>query len=594
MTLNAATSTDNVTSVAPEAAPPEMDSRRTAYRAVLDIMGTEHVAFWPGLVALLGSPSAAVLLSQLFYWTERLHQRPSAPDRRFANDDGWFYKSIPQLQKETAMGRREIEAARDKLLALGVLQSFVGGMPRVTYLKLDLDRLASILDIPPVPRREFSRDLLTRLLGRPYLMNRTLAKVTGGINPGLYLSYLIGETRRQLRENDGESSWLVKMPLADITEILHLTQRQTEYCRQQLRRLNLISEWRQGMPGRSHNKVNWRRLSGLLMDLTQQPTSQCPVDNLQNEPNKPLNSTECRIPALRKAGNLLSTLHKNAVLDFTKTPDKTSQKRPAQTAILSTPLTIKDYSYKPPPTSPCVTMLDSKEEEVSFGLLSKSIKTEPSVPATLHCVTTATSSVVTVPLVLSKLLPKHLEEPIRCTVRPLTHINCLTPISAQDVLDELVGRLRMTSMTPVNNPLGFLRRLVDKALANTLTLEWAYGERAKRETVSKLGVACTDIKLAPTVVRTAPEPETQQAPIPDSPLWQACSSALKQQFSPMVYRAWLSKVVGTQTSENVLTLHAPNISVMAWIKAKAEKSITSYLESIGADIKLHIVLKSSK
>lgn len=62
------------------------------------------VAFHRGFVTLTGSVTAALMLSQAVYWS----QRSSHPA-------GWFYKTAEDWEQETGLTRREQETARKRL-----------------------------------------------------------------------------------------------------------------------------------------------------------------------------------------------------------------------------------------------------------------------------------------------------------------------------------------------------------------------------------------------------------------------------------------------------------------------------------------------
>lgn len=94
------------------------------------------IAFHRAFADLAGSAAGGLFLSQLFYWSDK-----------GADAEGWVYKSIAEWTEETALSRREQESARSALVALGVLAVERRGLPARLYFRLDLDRLASLLDV---------------------------------------------------------------------------------------------------------------------------------------------------------------------------------------------------------------------------------------------------------------------------------------------------------------------------------------------------------------------------------------------------------------------------------------------------------------
>jgi hypothetical protein len=108
------------------------------------------IAFHRVFVALTGSVTAALMLSQGLYWT-RIKRR-DAP-----GSDGWFYKTQAEWEDETGMGRSEQETARKRLRRTSFWQEERRGLPAKLYFRIDLERLAdALLTQPPTTgtRRE--------------------------------------------------------------------------------------------------------------------------------------------------------------------------------------------------------------------------------------------------------------------------------------------------------------------------------------------------------------------------------------------------------------------------------------------------------
>lgn len=80
-------------------------------------------------------PAAAVLLSQLVYWHNRM-------------DGEWMYKTREDIKKETGLSRDEQETARKRLVALGVLQEDLRGVPATVHYKINTERLEALLLSP--------------------------------------------------------------------------------------------------------------------------------------------------------------------------------------------------------------------------------------------------------------------------------------------------------------------------------------------------------------------------------------------------------------------------------------------------------------
>lgn len=77
-------------------------------------------------------PVGAVLLSQLVYWHNRM-------------DGSWIYKTRDQIAKETGLSRDEQETARKRLVALGVLEEELRGVPATMHFRINTQILEVLL-----------------------------------------------------------------------------------------------------------------------------------------------------------------------------------------------------------------------------------------------------------------------------------------------------------------------------------------------------------------------------------------------------------------------------------------------------------------
>ncbi|WMY76413.1 hypothetical protein RHD99_11015 [Buttiauxella selenatireducens] len=77
-------------------------------------------------------PVGAVLLSQLVYWHNRM-------------DGVWLYKTRNEIAKETGLSRDEQETARKRLVAIGVLEEQLRGVPATMHFKINADCLEALL-----------------------------------------------------------------------------------------------------------------------------------------------------------------------------------------------------------------------------------------------------------------------------------------------------------------------------------------------------------------------------------------------------------------------------------------------------------------
>jgi len=105
-------------------------------RLILDGYGGEPViAVRPSLVQLLrGNANAALLLSQLLYWS-----------RRLGDLEGWFFQTQPRLAAQTGLGAHAQSKAVKLLVRIGVLETRRRGVPAKLYYRLNLQQLAALL-----------------------------------------------------------------------------------------------------------------------------------------------------------------------------------------------------------------------------------------------------------------------------------------------------------------------------------------------------------------------------------------------------------------------------------------------------------------
>jgi hypothetical protein len=94
------------------------------------------IAYHRCFVDISQSVTAAVMLSQAFYW--------SSPKRN-KTENQWFYKSQTEWTEETGLSRAEQETARKKLRAIGVLEEKKQGIPCKLFFRINLRNLYNLL-----------------------------------------------------------------------------------------------------------------------------------------------------------------------------------------------------------------------------------------------------------------------------------------------------------------------------------------------------------------------------------------------------------------------------------------------------------------
>jgi hypothetical protein len=200
-----------------------------------------RIAFHRRLVNLTHSVKAAVLLSQVIYWTRH--------GRDIGTTGGWFYKTIQQWEIETGLTVKEQRTARHSLCDLGLLQQSRRGIPAVLYFRLEATRLASLLSAC-VGRSDGDLDwsdgtAVIELLGAPVAYHCTLADVTGSVHAGLMLSRALYLTRYSSRGLSG--GWFYA-PMAFWLDETGLGRWEQQTARRDLTRLDLWDEQTRGIP----------------------------------------------------------------------------------------------------------------------------------------------------------------------------------------------------------------------------------------------------------------------------------------------------------------------------------------------------------
>lgn len=100
----------------------------------LDNLLDRPIAFNPSFKKITGSTNAALLLSQAFYWTKRT-----------TNIDGWFYKTRDEWMEETALTEEELDTARAKCRAVGVMEEKLKGVPATLHYRIIKPRVYELL-----------------------------------------------------------------------------------------------------------------------------------------------------------------------------------------------------------------------------------------------------------------------------------------------------------------------------------------------------------------------------------------------------------------------------------------------------------------
>ncbi len=144
-------------------------------------------------------PAAAVLLSQLVYWHNRM-------------DGEWLYKTREDIKKETGLSRDEQETARKRLVALGVLQEDLRGVPATVHYRINTERLEALftgsrsgrITVGCNPANQTAATPPTRWRQRTQQDGGNPANKKGGTHPTSWLGSRQLSYRRLHRDYTGE------------------------------------------------------------------------------------------------------------------------------------------------------------------------------------------------------------------------------------------------------------------------------------------------------------------------------------------------------------------------------------------------------
>lgn len=98
------------------------------------LLGLGHaIPYYPRLAELLDSQNAAILLAQLFFWTQYE-----------SDDDGWVKKSSTEIGQSTGLGRHKLDAARKRLDEVNVVETHKNGEHATLHYKINWEALEAL------------------------------------------------------------------------------------------------------------------------------------------------------------------------------------------------------------------------------------------------------------------------------------------------------------------------------------------------------------------------------------------------------------------------------------------------------------------
>lgn len=228
------------------------------------------------VVALVDDTSAAVLLSQLIYWSRR--------GRDMAARSGWVYKTAREWEVETGLTWKMQRRARRLLLDLGLIEERLQSMPARLEFRLNLSVLLPALsersevELPVIDWSWIAdRDdpALGRLLGRSFLFNAALTSHMSVPAAMMASRLLSAQPKRSTSGGRAREAApkLVQLSRLEWREETGLTRHQWQTARRDLRRLGLLIERRHNFPRRVDLAVDAAAISELLAIKATVPAS---------------------------------------------------------------------------------------------------------------------------------------------------------------------------------------------------------------------------------------------------------------------------------------------------------------------------------
>ncbi len=101
---------------------------------VIQALLERPIAFQRRFVKIGGGVTAGLMLSQAWYWSSRT-----------SNPEKWFYKTARQWEEETGLTRREQVTARRNLIARGLMEEKLQGVPAKLHFRVNIAAVTEAL-----------------------------------------------------------------------------------------------------------------------------------------------------------------------------------------------------------------------------------------------------------------------------------------------------------------------------------------------------------------------------------------------------------------------------------------------------------------
>jgi hypothetical protein len=268
---------------------PKMPHKTPVSTPVVALLeASKPIAFNINFARITGDTKAALLLSQLVYWTRR--------GADVLDNDGWVFKTREQWEAEIGLSKHEQVTARNILINLGLMEEARTGAParncyRVNPAVLGA-HLAQLVRTEPVQWSllDICSDTqhMRTMLGRQFAFYRVLMQVTSTCTSAVYLSKALAIHRRfadrqtqqsasgpqQSAQLPWDTDWF-RMAVDSTQTDTGLSPSQQREAKHKLCQIGLLHEAMLTHPRKQiYLRIDMQLLNKLLTDATQKAASQ--------------------------------------------------------------------------------------------------------------------------------------------------------------------------------------------------------------------------------------------------------------------------------------------------------------------------------
>ena len=207
------------------------------------LQGGRTIAVYQCLIDITGSVKAAVMLSQLIYWTRHgIH---------ISDENPWIFKSIQQMEEETGLTRKEQRACKERLLDLNLITTDRFYMGAKLAFRVNIDELTQavckqqrtdMIELSLTDWQNQSSLFFRRYFSKRIAYHRDLVTLTGCIHAAIMLSHVMQQSVRSSMYLADQQHVYASLTIDDWTELTRLTYKSQRTARNCLKNLNFIVE----------------------------------------------------------------------------------------------------------------------------------------------------------------------------------------------------------------------------------------------------------------------------------------------------------------------------------------------------------------